>query len=505
MVKSMEAKTKLAQLKLLEEKAKIRSGLPYLHAFKNYEWQKEFLESTNKKCFLTAANQIGKSTIQIRKMIHWATETSLWPMLWTTQPRLFFYLYPSKDLATLEYATKWAPLLPQGEFKNHPKYGWKANFDNKNIKEIVFNSGVVLAFRTYAMDVQNLQAGTVYYIGCDEELPAELWDELKVRLAATNGYFSLVFTATLGQEFWRETMEEQGTDLERFTGADKWQISLYDCMTYVDGTPSHWTKERIEEVIADCSTENEVLRRVFGRFVLTEGRKYASFSIKENCRPGGEVPKGWPLYAGIDHGSGGPKGHPAAICFIAVKPDYTRGRIVRAWRGDGISTEATQIVQQYQKMKLELQGFGNKLITSYYDWGSKELFLVASRLGETFVKAEKGHEVGETTFNSLFKNQMLFLDSEHTEVMKLASELSSLRTDAVKTKAKDDLADAMRYAGVSIPWNWTIIRGRPDTYKEPEKPQTELDRRRNGLNYPEPTPEELLDAEFAEINSFYGE
>lgn len=502
-----QAKQKLDRLRLMEEKKRLRAGLPYLFGFKDYAWQKEFMESTNRKCFLTAANQIGKSTIQIRKMLHWATETSLWPSLWLQRPVLFWYLYPSKDLATLEYHTKWKYLLPQGELKNHPKYGWKEEFENKNIKQIVFNSGIVLAFKTYGQDVQNLQAGTVSYIGCDEELPAELWDELKFRLSATNGYFSLVFTATLGQEFWREVMEEQGTEHERFPDADKWQISLYDCMTYIDGTPSHWTQERIDQVIADCSTQNEVLRRVFGRFVLTEGRKYENFSIKENCRPGGPLAalKNWSVYAGVDYGSGGPKGHPAAICFIAVNPEYTGGRVIRAWRGDGISTEATHIVQKYQAMKAEIQGAGLRLVTSYYDHASKELFLVASRLGESFVQAEKGHEKGEATFNSLYKNQMLWLDNDQPEVMKLAQELASLRKDQPKTKAKDDLADAMRYCGVLIPWNWTIVRGRPDTYQEPVKEPTELEKRRYGLGYPEPTAQERMDAEFEEINDAYGE
>jgi phage terminase large subunit-like protein len=355
-------RAKLEKLRALEEKERLIKGLAYLYGFKDYKWSQEFFESRNKMCLLTAANQIGKSTIQIRKMIHWATAKHLWGQLWHRPPVMFWYLYPDKNTATQEYETKWVYLLPSGEFKDHPVFGWREEYDGKKIHAIHFNSGVTLYFKTYGQDVHNLQSGTVDYIGCDEELPFELFDELKFRLAASKGYFSLVFTATLGQEFWRQAMEERNTKYERFPMAQKWQVSTFDCLFYADGSKSHWTEADIQYLINQCSTDAEVQKRIYGKFVLTEGRKYESFAIKDNVRAGGKLERDWVLYFGVDYGSGGEKGHPAAIVCVAVKPDYTAARVVRAWRGDRIVTDASLIIAKYQDILSELTKNGNRTL-----------------------------------------------------------------------------------------------------------------------------------------------
>lgn len=453
---------KRQQLDALEQKQLLKEGLPYLYGQKHYPWTRRFFESRNRECLITAANQVGKSTIQIRRWIHWATSPQLWPSLWPAHPKpnLFWYLYPTKDVATQEFETKWLPLLPQVKFKDHPVYGWEENYENKKIHSIRFNSGIVGYFRTYAQDVQHLQSGTVFYIGADEELPADLYDELKKRLSATRGYFSLVFTATLGQEFWRLVMEEKNPKYEKMPHADKQQISLYDCQFFEDGTPSHWTPEVIQDEVDSCSTDDEVQRRVFGKFVVTQGRIFSSFTIKENVQRQGPVPKDWFVYWGIDNGSGGLQGHPAAICAVAVSPDFTRGRVCCAWRGDKIVTAAGDVVLKYQELKKYVtEELGLRTISARYDSQAKDLEIIATRLTEPLEKAEKAQETGYGIVNTLFRTGMVTLDEGDPEIMKLAYELSSVLISTSKTKAKDDLADAFRFAVVLIPWNFTIIKG----------------------------------------------
>jgi hypothetical protein len=90
--------------------------------------------------------------------------------------------------------------------------------------------------------------------------------------------------------------------------------------------------------------------------------------------------------------------------------------------------------------------------------------------------------------------------------MKLAHELSSLRVDTPKTKAKDDLCDAARYNIALMPWNWTILNSAdrlPDTYQEPVPAKTEEDLRREGFVREKEAFEEV-EAEFAEWNDHYG-
>ena len=222
---SIEIKKK--KLEVMQAKVELARGLPHLYGWKNYPWCREFLETTNRNVFLTAANQIGKSSTQIRKVIDWATNKNLWPSLWRREPRQFWYLYPTREVASIEFETKWKPdFLPKDKFKNHPIYGWREEKKSRGeIFAIHFNSGVSVYFKTYAQDSQHLQSATVDYIATDEELPDFLYDELNFRRNATDGYFSMVFTATIGQELWRRTMEPKAGEEETFPTAWKKQVS----------------------------------------------------------------------------------------------------------------------------------------------------------------------------------------------------------------------------------------------------------------------------------------
>jgi phage terminase large subunit-like protein len=449
-----ELKLKLEKKKLLEKKLERIQGLPHLYGFKWYKWAREFFESRNHYNFLCAANQISKSSTQIRKAIHWATDKKLWKELWRADPLQFWYLYPNKDVATIEFQKKWIPqFLPKGKFKDDPVYGWKEEYNSKKIFALHFKSGVSIYFKTYGQEVQDLQTGTVDAIFCDEELPEELYSELNMRIAATDGYIHNVFTATIGQEYLRCTMEEKGRD-ELFKDAFKQQVSMFDCLTYEDGTPSHWTRERIQRVMNSCKSEAEVQRRVFGRFVVDGNLKYPSFTKTRNLlRDPDPPPEGWLIYSGVDIGSGGTDAHPSAIAFIAVRPDFRYGRVFRGWRGDGVVTTSGDVLTKYRELRA-----GLKMTAQYYDWQAKDFWTISSRVGETFLPAEKSHDIGEDVINVLFKNKMLDID-DVPELKALVTELITLKKTTEKRRAKDDFIDAMRYGITKIPWDFEAITG----------------------------------------------
>ncbi len=490
------------RLRLREERMAYVRGLPHLHGWKWYKWAREFFESTNRQNFLCAANQISKSSTQIRKCIHWATAKDLWPELWNHQPTQFWYLYPSQEVVNIEFELKWKQFLPKDEYKTHPVYGWKEIKDRGDIKGIRFNSGVFVFFRTYTKDTQHLQTGTVDAIFCDEELPEEHYDELIMRLSATDGYFHMVFTATLGQELWRLTMEPQKGEEEKFPQGAKWTVSLYECKTYEDGTLSHWTEEKIALVRARCKSHAAVLRRVYGRFVVEKGRKYPTFDASKHVKPRHPLPSNWLIFGGVDPGSGGAKGHPAAICFVAVRPDFRAGRVFLGWRGDGITTTTGDVVEKFMAMKAE-----NSLapIAQSYDWASKDFLEIASRMGESFAPANKSHEKGEEVLNTLFKFDMLAI-YEDAELSKLASELSTLRSETPKNHAKDDFIDALRYALMAIPWDFSALTI-PESQREeiPEKELTPEEReiKERKSRFEQEENQEAQD-EFDEWNHAYG-
>lgn len=495
------------ELALQERRIALQEGLPHLYGYKWYPWARAFYESTNRINLLTAANQVSKSSTQIRKCLHWATETELWPSLWKQKPTQFWYFYPTAQLATKEYETKWKQFLPKNEFKNHPKYGWKEMYKNKEIFAIYFNSGINLYFQSYAQDIMALQAGTLDVIFCDEELPITYFDELMFRLSASDGYFHMVFTATLGQEYWRLTMEPGPREEEKLPEAFKQTVSIFECQQYEDGTPSHWTDEKIKAIIARCTTHNEVLKRVHGRFVKDQkGRKYPTFDVKKHMKAAHPLPSTWLVYEGVDPGSGGTQSHPSAICFVAVRPDFRKGKVFIGWRGDGIVTSAGDVFNKHLDLKRE-----HKLHTTaqFYDWAAKDFSIIASRNGEAFTPAEKSHEKGEEIINTLFKYDMIeIFDTD--ELHKLASELANLMKDTPKNKAKDDIADAFRYAVTLIPWDFTFITENPieamaEAMRPPLTPlQEEIHERRKMMDESHDEESQTIEEEFEDWNEFYG-
>lgn len=724
-------------------------GLPFLYGWKWYTWAREFFESTNKLNFLCAGNQLSKSSSQIRKCIDWATNQAKWVQLWASEPNQFWYLYPSQDVVNAEFATKWKQFLPRGRYKEDSYYGWKEMKKGKDIIGIQFNSGVMVLFKTYSKNPQHLQTGTCYAIFCDEELPVAIYDELVMRINATDGYFCftkdhlvecksglkkiqdisvgdlvltregeykpvidvlkrdrfvikrklsngetlegtpdhkiwtenrgyvslidltpmdildtaylwkikkillsikvlnivplkvvegigiivakkaailvkkefgyilkygkilmekfqkatsstiemvisktityqtlsasvdpstqniiikkfsqsmlqknllaknvektfyqqplrrvglnfvlsnvgelltrtkenvfivvksfllekiqrdvhvlpgvqlcrfaktvynitvkdnpnyyisginvsncMVFTATLGQEFWRKVMEPRSPDEEELKGSAKWTVSAYDCMFYEDGTASHWTKERIAALEAKCKNRTEVLKRVYGRFVMDVGLKYPTFQADRHLVKGHPIPSSWFIYAGVDLGSGGKSGHPAAICFTAVKPDFKQARVFLAWRGDGIETTDGDIWNKYVQLVREHK---LNVTTCYYDFASKDFEIIAGRSDYAVIKAEKGHEKGEQMINTMFKHDMVLI-YENEETAKLANELSSLLEGKNKRACKDDLIDAFRYSISSLPIDFSGITSIVSVEEKEtiEKPLTEM-------------------------------
>lgn len=508
--------------KYLEKIAKLEAELlttrelPHLYSFKWYSWAREFYESKQFINLLCAANQVSKSSTQIRKCINWATNKTLWPELWSHDPNQFWYLYPTSKQVNIEFETKWKLFLPRGSKKDDPIYGWHEERYHGDIVAIHFKSGVHVYFKTYAQNAASLQSGTCDAIFCDEELPVDLYDELIFRISASDGYFHMVFTATLGQDFWRRAMELESLsddEVEALPEAKKWVVSLYECKEYEDGSASHWTEEKINKVRNRCGTHNEVLKRVYGRFILDKGKlKYPTFDIKKHIKEWHQVPKTWLIYEGVDIGSGdtgSSSGHPAAIAFVAVRPDFKQGRVFLGWRGDGVPTTAGDVFRKHRELK---KTFNIQTTSQFYDWASADFNTIATSAGDSFEKAEKSHDVGEDIINTLFKNDMLAIyDSD--ELQKLSKELTSLRNSANKRHAKDDFIDALRYAVTKIPWDFSDLSGvlisdeREVDEINPEKlspMQLQIAERRKAFENGDSEDREYLNQEIAEANESYG-
>jgi phage terminase large subunit-like protein len=404
---------------------------------------------------------------------------------------------PTKDMIQKEYMIKWMPeFLPKGDFRKRGQYAWEPEFRNRYLWAIHFTgTGISVYMHTYAQDVHHLQAGTVDALFVDEEPPWELMPELLMRLAATNGYFNAVMTPTIGQDQWRRAFEVDGYG-EIFQGAHKQRVSVFDCMTYDNGKPSRWTEDRIKQMMGRLGTQQEIDLRIYGKFVAQDGLKVPAFSREKNIVPKAPIPSDWLHFSGVDIGSGG-KGHPPAIIFVAVRPDFQKGVVNRIWRGErSRNYTVTDILEQYTNMR------GSQSMTGqYYDFASAEFGLMATRAGLGFEKAEKSHEAGFPLLNSLFKNQMLDIQ-DVDGYDELVTELVTCRHDG--RKVEDDLLDALRYAVAKISWNFENIEG--DFVGESKKEKSRINERPLRPTqdvYKEPESWDPA-SEIAEYNKLYG-
>lgn len=443
------------QQSLVQSRIKeIKEDLPHLYGWKWYPWAKEFFESRNKMNLLCAANQISKSSTAIRKNIEWACNKKLWKELWDTPPKMFWYFYPTDEVATIEVEKKWIPeFLPRGEMKHHENYGWDLEYDHGFVSAIHFRSGVTIYFKSYGQKTLNLQTSSVHMITGDEEMPEEHINELLARLRSTRGYYNQVFTATRGLQVWYRAMECIGQSEEVFPHAWKRCVSLRDSMFYEDGTPSKWTAERIKEAESYCTSQAEILKRIDGRFVKDEGRKYSAFDVVLNQGdPNVPVPKNWRHYGGVDIGSGGKGRSAGAIVIIAVNPENTYGRVIRTWRGDHEETTARDILDKYKEISA-----GLNVVQACYDYQSREFGLIAARSGEGFIPADKERNSGSQIINTLFQSGALSIDEGAYDNRRLVTELMSVPAGDKNRKYQDDLTDALRYVIKMIPWDFHKI------------------------------------------------
>jgi phage terminase large subunit-like protein len=468
-----QAQAQIAEKKAITEAQRkaYMEGLPHKFGWKWYTWARAFHDSRNRLCILCAGNQVSKSSSQIRKCIEWAGNQKLWPELWPGRtPRQFWYLYPTGAVATIEFKLKWVTeFMPRNEYKNHKTYGWQEFYDKeKNIERVEFKSGITVFFKTYSQNATALQSGTVDAIFCDEELPEHLYSELNARLIHTNGYFNLVFTATLGQDMWLRALEGKG-ESELFPNALKQQVSMYDCQTYDDGSPGYYSLARIKEIEASCKNQDEIDRRVKGKFIVKGGRKFYAFNASKHYKK--SVPKDfhtWPIWVAVDGGSGG-GAHSPAISFLRVSPDYKMGVIYKAWKGDdGPKYTAGDVYNKY----VELRGFEAPVV-KVYDQSYKDFGTIAERQKDPFQRADKAQDRGTDVVNTLFRNDMLYL-LDDPEICKLGSELTSLMVSTPKEHAKDDLADTLRYNCIGVFWDLPAI----------EKIDSEVDRAKAAAQKP---------------------
>jgi phage terminase large subunit-like protein len=436
--------------------------LPHLYGFPWYKWAWDFFTSTNEFNFICAANQISKSSTLIRKIILFATAVEIWKDLWPglkkDAPNPFWYFHVSQGLMTDEFEEKWIPeFLPRGEMKNHETFGWEVKYSYQKVSSLTFNSGVKISFKSYEQKAKIQQGGSVYYVACDEELPAERFEELDQRRSATNGYFDMVFTATIGQRFWWRAIEGTGRK-ETFKDAFKQQISKRDCLTYMDGSPSIWTEEKIRREEERCRNETQKLVRIEGRFIRDFNVLLPSFSWANTIKATG-------LEEGNTYGLVyvSPETGYAAILALKVNDTHDKAEVVDCHYFEDKDVSSVEMYVVFAAFA-ERHGFTNC-------WCNVE--------GKDFIEIAKNREPYVTPMkmpkfqsakmmNSLFKYNVLSIVKNSEMAEDFIYQLQNADKDDDNFK-ETEMVGALVLGCSQIPWQFSKIMGFV------EKPRKKLD------------------------------
>lgn len=434
----------------------LRNYKPYVY-MTHYPWSRPLIKDRSQNIFITAANQIGKSTINIRLAINYAmNENNEWETMWTKKPTIFWYFYPSRVQAITEYEEKFRPLLSW--FTEHKALGHKISKTQDGLI-LRFNTNINMYFKSYTQRESHLQSSTLDAIFIDEEPPVQLLDEINARLMSSGGYIRTVFTPTIGDPHFMKAFDEsyRGTPVETFPHAKKLRIELEkDCMYYDDGTPA-FTKKQVQ-IFKDSFSSDRVRNiRLKGLFQRESALLYPSYE-PETCNIDHfSFPIDWQYVVSADIGSGG-KNHPAALVFLAYSPKINHGVVFYVWRGDGIETSNDEIFKKYQEERKKLEAIQTNLLWKYptakvYDSAVKDFQFISMKNGDPFSPADKNKKDGAQTTDTLFSLGLLKLNMACPEMYKLQDELRSVSgINKEKHIVTDDLSDALRYAVMSVPW-----------------------------------------------------
>lgn len=287
-----------------------------------------------------AANQVGKSRAQAKKVIHFLRCTGSFADR-APGPRKVLVISISKEQMEPLHSKFW-DLLPKDEIDEAVNYRSGFGFVGKPARVTFVRgpaAGSLIMFATYAQGAQRIEGGTWDVIVLDEPPPEEMWSAVTSRLLhGRPGQLWITFTATPQSPdltYLRQKVEDyKNGDLN---GVREMQTSLtVDAVTRTDGARL-LTRTKIEAFASACLPIERDMRLHGGWDVVFSDRFLPNWG--GHCVSDRLPPEGATLAVGIDHGTGAGKQASVLIAVVQrARDQWPRVWVLEEYRGDGHTT-----------------------------------------------------------------------------------------------------------------------------------------------------------------------
>ena len=304
---------------------------------KPYPEQMRFHKSTARGRFVSGGNRGGKTDAEVVEAIWWASNSHPYlkrPVEWgngAIQLR-FVVVDVAKGIEQiiLPKMQRWIP-------KSYLKDGsWDKSWDSSNYI-LTFENGSTIDFVTWGMDMMKLGGVPRHGIFFDEEPPQHIFNESMMRLIDYNGFWVIAATPTKGMGWtfdllWEPAQNDPELGIDTFTLSAEQnpyiQADSDDMNFYMMGMDKE---------------EREVREK--GSFVARSGLVFPTFASDFDNHVidfgPGDVPKGWAVYASVDHGLN----NPTAWLWHAVSPQGDIVTFAEHYQTNMIVSEHANIVR----------------------------------------------------------------------------------------------------------------------------------------------------------------
>jgi phage terminase large subunit-like protein len=282
------------------------------------EKQNEAFLSTHPVQLIEGGNRSGKTETMVAKFVSISMDTH--PTIKKEHPLKFRMIATvMREGALGILMNKFKRLMPTIHLKGG---NWEKAF--KAMENILFcRNGDTFQFMSDSQDIQTHRGDDLDFIGCDEEIKEEVFDESLTRLADRDGMIVMSMTPHSGMTWsYKKLVKASRRDL---------QVGYF----HLDTLSNYKIKNRSSMLRkASLLSDKEFAIRIKGERIVNEGLVYFMVSDKTHVLRQFELPEKTQLFLGVDFGLN----NPHAGSLWAVTPEgkmyivdeyYEEGRTVR--------------------------------------------------------------------------------------------------------------------------------------------------------------------------------